>query len=650
MVTIKNEQYLIYDQLIGAIDNFKSAIQYNDATYLGQPRGIKVDRIVDIEEFVQSKDYMDLKRETRPAIMNKLIDLYYSDDYKLEVICTGAIGIGKTYFAILGLCYSLYLNSVLHNPQLEFGLPSGTSIYYIIQSLTATLAKKAVFNELTERIKNSGYFPKYFPYDKSISSELRFPNSIYITPFGGQDSAALGLNVMGAIIDEVNSMLRVENSVYTRYSADSEYDQASRIYNTIRRRMKNRFQTFGKVPGKLFLLGSTQYPGDFTDNKLKEAKTDSSIFVMKMAEWESIDTSRYSGKKFYIEVGNEFKDSRILKATTLEEAKAEAKDPEDVLEVPIESRSDFEKDIDGTLKDTAGIATSTEAPFMPRESIANAVKAYVDTHGERGIFNKDQIILSLALDPHPDYDQFLDFDFINNHIADLETVFAVHCDMALSECSCGLAVSRIVGYKLLDKARIYNKERDEFIDITDMRVPIYENVGVLSIAGLHGGEVDINQVRDLVIRLKQHLNIKWATCDSYQSVAVLQAWTRVRMRCGTLSMDTSMAPYYELKNALREGRILLRGPVLVKELSELQKVDNGRRVDHLPGGSKDLADAVAGSIYMLYSKEASFGRTSTRPRDSSMRYSRDQWAAKKPKQERVAAKVIKPNIRKVRIG
>jgi hypothetical protein len=80
---------------------------------------------------------------------------------------------------------------------------------------------------------------------------VAFANNIKVKPGGGQDIAAIGQNVIGGIIDEVNFMAVVEDSKLMRDG--SVYDQAAENYNSIARRRESRFMQQGMLPGLLCL-------------------------------------------------------------------------------------------------------------------------------------------------------------------------------------------------------------------------------------------------------------------------------------------------------------------------------------------------------------------------------------------------------------
>ena len=122
-------------------------------------------------------------------------------------------------------------------------------------------------------IEGSPYFLKHYPFDKQIITKLVFPNRVEVTPVAGNETAAIGQNVMGGLIDELNYMAVVEKS---RVAVDKgTYDQAILVYNSIARRRKSRFMDNGKLPGILCLVSSKKYPGQFTDQKVAEAQTGS---------------------------------------------------------------------------------------------------------------------------------------------------------------------------------------------------------------------------------------------------------------------------------------------------------------------------------------------------------------------------------------
>jgi|GEM_PF-867753 len=599
----QGKRYCHLQDLQGFVNNLLRAADSGDFSFLMQKRGLTGDRIVDVEEFVESPEYMNQKAYIRPKIKEALMELFAPGNTFVEAVLTGAIGIGKTFFGDMAMAYMLYCLSCYESPQLEYDLAPGSSIIFIQQSISLTLARKVVFDQFGGRLKESPYFMRHFCFDKGIKSELRFPKGITVMPIGGSDTSALGLNVYAAQIEEMNFMSRTTDSIHIKYTREEEYDQAERLYTTLSRRIKSRFMQKGRVPGKILLVSSVNYPGDFTDRKCKEAKTDKTIFVMKYNQWEVLPPDRFSGKKFLVEVGNELKQSRILRD------RSEALDEEDVLEVPIEYEPEFERDVDAALRDLAAIATGTRHPFIPfRELIELASDRFTALTGGKQLFRYDSVVIDDVIDrSERNWEDLVDAAYIDQCIFDPLTVFAGHVDVGVTEDAAGVAVGRIIGYTDLPSTRFYSERARGFIEVDDMRAPVYQLDGLLQITSPPSGEVDLELVRDLVLYLRSLLNLKWCTMDSYQSTMMIQSFRRAKIRSGVLSVDTNLGPYMELKLALKDKRILYPDhSVFKRELRELERNEN--KVDHPSGGSKDVSDACAGVVYILQHKEADLGK------------------------------------------
>ena len=179
----------------------------------------------------------------------------------------------------------------------------------VFQSVNKNLAKDVDYPRFRDMIERRPYFTRHFPFDRDRQSEMRFPNNIVVKPVSGQDTGALGQNVIGGIIDEVNFMAVVENSKTKRDG--TAYDQAVQNYNAIARRRESRFMQKGALPGMLCLVSSTNYPGGMTDMKEAEARTNTPIYVYDKRLWE-LRPERFCGERFRVFVGDETRKPRIM--------------------------------------------------------------------------------------------------------------------------------------------------------------------------------------------------------------------------------------------------------------------------------------------------------------------------------------------------
>lgn len=616
----KGKKYVPVREALSFVSNWVEAIKEKDFEYLTMRRGLCVPKMVDFEEFMESRDYLNQKKSLRPAVKKALLGFYENYDNTIEVVFGGATGIGKTYMAAIVMLFMVYRLSCYHNPQLEFFLAPGTSIVFSVQSASLNLAKKVAFDAIGGLCKQSNYFMQHFMYDKNVRTELRFPKGIYLFPLSGADTAALGLNLFGGIIDELNFLQVVINSARGGAAGLEGYDQAAGIYNTIITRIKGRFQDKGKIPGKLLLLSSANYPGDFISRKedeakesqaryeqTKDAKDRPTIHVIKMSQWESIPEDRFCGDKFLLEVGNENKTTRILR--TLDDAVDET----DVIEIPVEYISEFRKDPEKSLRDIAGIPVGGKNLFIPyRSKIEDAQLNFETLYPQGQLFLYDSLVMQEILHDmsRPDFSLLINKEHLQELLLDTATPFAAHIDLGITGDAAGLCISRITGYKLVPHTKIYDPSAGSFVEVRDERMPVYTIHGAMQIKH-GGGEVDIDALTDFIIYLRQFLNIKYATMDTFQSRTSLQRLKKHGIVVGTVSTDTDQEPYTELRSSLKDDRMLMpRHYVLAHELSTLQRGSDGK-IDHPLGtGSKDVSDAAACSCFVLLRREANFATLS----------------------------------------
>ncbi len=115
-------------------------------------------------------------------------------------------------------------------------------------------------------------------------------------------------------------------------------------------------------------------------------------------------------------------------------------------------------------------------------------------------------------------------------------------------------------------------------------------------------EIQVAWARTLILRLKQErgFNIQLSTWDTYASAESRQQLAREGVETGTLSVDLrskTASTWGVLRDLASARRIRLPGSALmISELEGLTLMPNGK-VDHPPGLTKDIADAVAGAVH-----------------------------------------------------
>lgn len=533
--------------------------------------------IVSVREFVEGEYYLDSKNILYPKVMAEL-EIMNNGEYQ-EAVLTGAIGTGKTTLALYATAFQLYKLSCLKNPHEMFGLDPASEILFVFQSINANLAKAVDFARFRTMIAKSQYFKENFAFNKDLESELKFPNRIIVKPVSGSESAAIGQNVIGGILDELNYMALIDNS---KLSIDAgSYDQAMALYNSIARRRQSRFMQAGKLPGLLCLVSSKRYPGQFTDKKEDEARREiartgkTKIYVYDKRVWDIKPAGSFTLPTFRVFIGDEARRPRILeKGERLVQYGADTEEHL-VVDIPGEYLSEFETDLMNALRDIAGVATLSKHPFIVnRESIGKAMRrTNIAFESERVDFEEYQLSILASEIIEPKLPRFF------------------HCDLAISGDSAGFAVGTVPGFKSITSVS----------GALEM-LPMIHIDALLEIAPPKGREIKLFKVRDIIHTLRRMgVNVRWGTFDQFQSRDSMQLLKQAGLSIGYQSVDTTMAPYEFLKNALYDGRLSM--PYHAKcaiELASLEKVVKKNKVDHPPnGGSKDVSDALAGVVYGL---------------------------------------------------
>jgi hypothetical protein len=535
--------------------------------------------VVDPKTFVEDPELMNASGILYPEVLKAYIELN-SGEYN-EAILTGGIGSGKTTLALFTIAYQLYLLSRLEAPHKEFSLSPSSEIVFIFQSATSDLARNVDYSDFKRLIMGAPYFRRHFRYDRSIESELRFPNRIVVRPVSGRSTAALGQNVMGGVIDEMNFMETVERS--KRNPDGGEFDQAGALYSAIARRRASRFMKHGNLPGILCLISSRRYPGQFTDRKEEERRSQlretgkTPIYLYDKRVWDIKPSGTYCGETFNVFIGDLSRQPRILDE---EESLPEA-DRALVLAVPVEYCRDFEADLVNALRDIAGVASVAMHPFLVKRDAVSAC------------FGKTQSVLDRST---------CDFEtsklrIFPKRFQSPELIRFAHLDLSLTGDATGVVVGHVANFVQVDRSgepEVLPRIRVDF---------------ALQVRPPKGGEVRYDGIRALIYKLRElGMELRFVSADSYQSADTLQQLEQKRFVTWRRSIDNDPRPYEVLKAALYDGRVELpEHDVLHRELLSLERDLKTGKVDHPPRGSKDLADALAGVVFGLsYRREVWF--------------------------------------------
>lgn len=399
------------------------------------------------------------------------------------------------------------------------------------------------------------------------------------------------------------------------------FDRAENLYAQIKRRMKSRFERHGQLPGILFLVSSKRTKDDFTARRVMEARDDSEVFVRDYALWDVKPGEYYATKKFWVLCGNEAIPSKIVDEAE-ELAGLQKRLPEGcvLMDVPADFKSDFERDLEGAIRDIAGVATVAVSPFIQRrEMIDVAVDrkrqhpfsrvVYDPSAGGKFLWGK---MISQASEPGlAGASLNMMRPRINPH-----ALRHVHIDPSLTSDATGFCVAHIGGWTGVER------RSEDGVCFTES-APVFVVDIVLQIVPPPGEELVLGDIRRLVYDLTEHgYSIACISMDSYQSADSLQQFSARGYNTELVSVDKTMDPYENMKLALYEGRLQLYEYLpLIDELQKLEHDRERNKVDHPPRGSKDVSDALAGCLFTLLEHRTS----KPMPMLKSRTYAGDAW-------------------------
>lgn len=547
-----------------------NATEFSEAlTFINKKGSLYNHDPVGVREFIESKEFLDAGDSIWPVIMDELEEIN-SGKY-IELLLTGSIGSAKTHIAIYTIAYQLYLMSCMDEPHIAFGQDRSAELMIIFQNINEPLAK-IPYKRFRSIIHNSPYFKNHFPYNKDLESEMQFPHNIVVKPVGGSMTAVLGQNVIMGLLDEVNFMEIVEKS--KKEAEGKKFDQAEELYSTIVMRRKSRFMDSSRegnsLPGIFCMASSKRYPGQFTDRKQKEAETDHTIYVYDKRIWEVKPKGTFGEERFQVYIGDPSHLPRIIKSPEEIEPFMEGL----IDDIPLEFKSDFEKNIFKALKDIGGRSTRVNNPFIVNLEALRTCFGTVDSIISRDTCDFKDTTVILYPERIKNFDQYR---------------FA-HIDLGITGDSAGLAIGHVPGF-----ARIARSDSEE-----SELMPVIQFDLLLEISPPVNGEVNFAKIRDLLHKLRETigLKVKWLSMDSFQSRDTLQIMAAKGMTTGLQSIDRTPEPMDFLKSAFMDNRVNAPShPKALQEAEFLQIDESTGKVDHPPGGSSDIIQAMAGVVY-----------------------------------------------------
>lgn len=520
-----------------------------------------------MKQFIDDPHFMGsvLSKTIYPIWRNALYEIFPNPFYSqyLEIIVTGAIGTGKSTVSIAGSLYDMCKISYLKSPQEHFNLVKSTKITLALINATMDLAGGVLYDQMTTWMQESPFFRGLL---NQSSGATLLPKNMHIV-MGSRFTHILGMAVVSAILSEINFQTKAAEQAYQNFT-------------NAKRRIQSRFLTGGSYPGRLWLDSSKADNLSFLDTHIKDSVNDPLVKVYDNPIWVvKAHTGIYSGKKFKVFIGDDKRDPFILEHAH----QIVGLDDAHVIDVPVEYQNDFKLDLNNSLKDLAGVGTYSNLRFISSAEVL-----------DRSFTNENACMRDvLVLDFFDKSDRILDYiDW--NKLEQHDKPKFMHIDLGLKHDLTGIGISHMEGLRTVSRDDPFTGKTNQ------IREPVFKTDLVIAIKAKNGQEVPIYKIKEFIIALvSRGYFIATVTMDGFQSSNLRQDLQIEGIETDYLSTDRSKDPYTTLRNAMFEGRYSGPShPILIKEVREL--VDTGPKLDHPPSGSKDLSDAVAGSIYASY--------------------------------------------------
>jgi hypothetical protein len=512
-----------------------------------------------------------------------------------------------------------YICSCLKDPAKYFGLASDTGIIFGLFNTILDNATLVNFQQVARFIKSSRYWQEYCPPSiKYSKGQIYWPSKEMTFRIGSSELHVLGSNMFAYAMDEANLM-----EVTADNASKPEEQQAYKIYNNASRRMMSRFLQYGFNPGLAIIASSRVSQSSFLEELMEKNSNNPMFHVSDYALWDVKGRDKYSPKTFRVLRGNENRQSEVLdemdtssgNSWTFERIKEKAQPVPagmDYIEVPADFYFQFQGDVEGALRDIAGLATYGKNPLITRvESVSECIDP-----NRKHPFLSESHTLPLR-DFNADLLRYVRWEIITKVREGVRVPIHypgaprfVHVDLALTKCAAGIAMACPYDVSVTTE---YDAKTGQ---VHEKFMPKVWIDFVIRIVATKGDEIDITKVVAFLLNLPHYgFPLHQVTFDGYASEMAIQvirkasltperrasskyAADKIDINADTLSLDKTDVPYKLLRDLLNQKAIsYYKYPWFEREVKKLVHDVKKRKVDHPLNGSKDVADAICGAAF-----------------------------------------------------
>ncbi len=464
-----------------------------------------------------------------------------------NVVLQWGKGGGKDHVARICSMRIAYLLLCLVSPQEYFKMPEQDTIHMLNVASSSTQAQQAFFNPITRAVKRGWFEGKCEPHVNTISYDKN------VESISGHSDAETqeGNNLILGVADEIDAFRsRAELQATQRSkSARDPSRSAESILDLLNSSAKTRFPETYKV----VKISYPRFLGSMIQTLTAEAKKDVK---------EKGEKSRYyfSGPYATWEVRPNITKEHFQ---------------DDYDKDPVLARAKYE------CKPARSVS-----PYFRNNIIVESCM-------------KHSAVPEVGVEYRRDGDTWVPVYSFSPHLKPIQGArYAMHGDLAVKGDRAGVAMAHVVRYQEYetgvtseDGSAYTFMESRPFVKV-DFVIPFTADISVEP-----SREIQIRWARQLAFELvKKGFNIRQFTFDGFESLDSIQILNAHGIPAKRVSTDLSETPWRTLRDLMNEGRVEIPfSTLLLDEILGLTRMPN-RRIDHLLGGSKDTADAVACSV------------------------------------------------------
>lgn len=452
---------------------------------------------------------------------------------------------GKDHTSTIAVAYVVYKMLCLRDPAIYYGKYRNDAIDIINIAINADQAKNVFFDNFMRKIKASPWFAGRWS-DKTNS--VSFDKSITVYSGHSERESHEGLNIFMAILDEISGFALTSNS-----SSNEQAKTADNIYKAFKGTVTSRFPDFGKVVLLSFPRFKNDYISQAYDRVVLEKETVTRTHTFTLNE----ELGDAPGNKFDIS----WEEDHITKYI-FDKVFALCRPTWEVN--PIRKIDEFAQafyvdETDALMRYACMPGNGKDTFFRSEEKIRKCLS-------RRNPVNEGRIF-DVGFRPNPNFEYY------------------GHVDLAQVADKCAVAISHIDRW--VDVANFSDHRQRAPIVVTDL-IAFWEP--------RKEGPVDFADVKNFIVSLRRMgFNLKLVSFDRWHSYDIQNELQSVGIPTETVSVGR---PHYDdLAMLFYEERLI--GPhneVLIDELLNLRILEKNGKVDHPAKNSKDLSDALAGSV------------------------------------------------------